>query len=76
MMAMPVICMIGQEAWRAKEAKASAAEQPAWGDAQTRGVFWELATAATLLQAGSDILVMRHPRAALALKDTIARLMG
>lgn len=76
MMAMPVICMIGQEAWRAKEAKASAEEQPTWGDARTRGVFWELATAVTLLQAGSDILVMRHPRAATALKDTIARLMG
>jgi acetyl-CoA decarbonylase/synthase complex subunit delta len=76
MMAMPVICMVGQEAWRSKEAKATAEEQPSWGDPAARGVYWELATAVTLLQAGSDILVMRHPRAALALKATIARLMG
>lgn len=75
MMALPVICMVGQEAWRAKEAKASAEEQPAWGDAATRGIYWELATAATLLQAGSDIMVMRHPQAARALKGTIDRLM-
>ncbi len=74
MMALPVICMIGQEAWRVKEAKASAEEQPDWGDAASRGIYWELATAATLLQAGSDIMVMRHPQAALALKDTINRL--
>lgn len=76
MMALPVICMVGQEAWRTKEAKASAEEQPAWGDAATRGIFWELATAVALLQAGSDIMVMRHPKAAVALKDTITRLMN
>lgn len=76
MMAMPVVCMVGQEAWRAKEAKATAEEQPGWGDAATRGIYWELATASSLMQAGSDIVVMRHPKAALALKDTITRLVG
>lgn len=76
MMAAPVICMVGQEAWRAKEAKATAEEQPSWGDERTRGVYWEYATAASLLQAGSDIMVMRHPRAALAVKKLIGELMG
>jgi acetyl-CoA decarbonylase/synthase complex subunit delta len=74
MMAMPVICMVGQESWRAKEAKAPAQEPPTRSDPDTRGILWELATAATLLQAGSDIMVMRHPQAALALKDVIKRL--
>ena len=74
MMALPVICMVGQEAWRAKEAKATAEEQPTWGDADARGVYWELATAATLLQAGSDIMVMRHPDAVRALKGVIGSL--
>jgi acetyl-CoA decarbonylase/synthase complex subunit delta len=32
MMAMPVICQVGQEAWRAKEAKATAEEFPQWGN--------------------------------------------
>jgi acetyl-CoA decarbonylase/synthase, CODH/ACS complex subunit delta len=76
MMALPVICMVGQESWRTKESRASAEEQPTWGDAATRGIYWELATAVTLLQAGSDIMVMRHPKAAAALRDTINRLVG
>jgi acetyl-CoA decarbonylase/synthase complex subunit delta len=74
MMALPVICMVGQEAWRTKEAKATAEEQPTWGNADTRGVYWELATAATLLQAGSDIMVMRHPDAVRALKGVVDNL--
>ena len=76
MMSLPVICMVGQESWRAKEARASAEEQPTWGDAATRGIFWELATAVSLLQAGSDIMVMRHPKAAVALKEKITSLVG
>ena len=73
-MALPVICMVGMEAWRSKEAKALADEQPTWGDETTRGVYWELATATALLQAGSDIMVMRHPGAVAALKNVIASL--
>jgi acetyl-CoA decarbonylase/synthase complex subunit delta len=76
MMSLPVICMVGQEAWRAKEAKATAEEQPTWGDEKTRGVIWELATAATLLQAGSDIIVVRHPATAQALKRVIDGLVA
>ena len=75
MMSMPVICMVGAEAWRTKEAKASAQENPEWGDAATRGIFWEIGTAAPLLQAGSDIMVMRHPVAVAALKKSIKELM-
>ena len=56
-------------------AKATAEEQPTWGNADTRGVYWELATAATLLQAGSDIMVMRHPDAVHALKGVVGNLM-
>ncbi len=74
MMALPVICMVGQEAWRAKESKATNEEQPDWGDEATRGVFWEFTTATVLLQAGSDILVMRHPDAVKAIRDHIETL--
>jgi len=74
MMALPVVCMVGQEAWRAKESKATNEEQPDWGDAKTRGVFWEYTTASVLLQAGSDILVMRHPEAAKAIRAHIDNL--
>jgi len=63
MVAMPFFCLVGQEAWRAKEAKASESEFPQWGSQKQRGIAWEATTAVTLLQAGADILVMRHPQA-------------
>lgn len=75
MMAMPVICQVGQEAWRAKEAKATAEEFPQWGNEADRGALWEMTTAVTLLQAGADIIVMRHPKAVAATKKVIAQLM-
>ncbi|MCM8801577.1 MAG: acetyl-CoA decarbonylase/synthase complex subunit delta, partial [Candidatus Omnitrophica bacterium] len=61
--ALPFICFVGQEAWRAKEAKASSKDFPHWGPENERGIIWETMTAIALLQAGADILVMRHPEA-------------
>jgi acetyl-CoA decarbonylase/synthase complex subunit delta len=61
--ASPFICFIGQESWRAKEAKIPVAEFPLWGPESERGIIWELITATALIQAGADILVMRHPEA-------------
>jgi len=63
-LAMPFICFVGQEAWRAKEAKA-AAEQ---------GIIWEAITATSLIQSGADLLVMRHPKAAQKVNSYIERL--
>jgi len=63
MLAMPFVCFIGQEAWRAKEAKAKESEHKEWGDAAQRGPMWEYLTAVAMLQAGGDIFVMRHPKA-------------
>ncbi len=57
------ICFIGQETWRAKEAKVSQEEFPAWGSELERGIAWEIITATALIQAGADLLVMRHPEA-------------
>jgi len=62
-MACPFICFVGQESWRAKEAKAQVREFPLWGPEAQRGIIWEAMTAIALIQAGADILVMRHPKA-------------
>lgn len=75
MLAMPFICFVGFEAWRAKEAKASDEELVGWGKQYERGVIWEALTAATFLQAGADILVMRHPDAVKKTQELIDRLM-
>jgi len=69
MMAQPVICDVGSEAWRAKEAKTT--DAPGWGDITSRGPMWEAATAICLLQAGADILRMRHPKAVKTVLDFI-----
>jgi acetyl-CoA decarbonylase/synthase complex subunit delta len=61
--ASPFICFVGQEACRAKEAKAPVSEFPLWGPESERGVIWETITATALIQAGADLLVMRHPKA-------------
>lgn len=58
MLTMPFIVFVGQEVWKVKEAKE-------FGERQ--GVNWEIATAAAMVQAGADILVMRHPEAAKAI---------
>jgi acetyl-CoA decarbonylase/synthase complex subunit delta len=75
-MAMPVICAVGQEAWRAKEAKATDEEAPGWGSHEERAIAWEVLTATTLLQAGADIMVMRHPQAAKEVRAYIEELLA
>ncbi len=76
MMAMPFICDVGYESWRAKEAKATEADFAEWGDEKVRGPLWEATTATSLLQAGADILIMRHPQAAAEIRKQIDELMG
>ncbi|MDD2679951.1 MAG: acetyl-CoA decarbonylase/synthase complex subunit delta [Candidatus Omnitrophica bacterium] len=66
-LACPFICFVGQEAWRAKEAKAGTTEQ---------GIIWEALTATALIQAGADLLVMRHPKAIEKVNKYIDNLYG
>jgi acetyl-CoA decarbonylase/synthase complex subunit delta len=73
--ATPFICMVGQESWRPKEAKASTDEFPSWGGQSERGIIWETITATSLIQAGADLLVMRHPKAAEKVNKYIENLM-
>ena len=74
-LAMPIINQVGQEAWRAKEAKAPESEQPQWGPESERGPMWEAVTAVGCLQSGADILVMRHPSAVASIFETIDSLI-
>lgn len=75
MLAMPFICFVGQETWRTKEARAPVSEFPMWGSEVERGIAWEALTATTFLQAGADILVMRHPKSVEITKKHIEGLM-
>lgn len=75
MAAFPMINQVGEESWRQKESRASADVPAEWGDLEQRGLFWEQLTATSLLQSGSDILVLRHPKSVEVVKATIDKLM-
>ncbi|SHH84089.1 acetyl-CoA decarbonylase/synthase complex subunit delta [Desulfosporosinus lacus] len=76
MLSMPIICTVGYEANRCKEAYASNEEFPGWGDLADRSVLWEAVTASGVLQVGASILVMRNPAAVSVVKKNIADMMG
>ena len=67
----PVLCNVGFEAWRAKEARSTDEEVPGFGPSDKRGPIWEAVTATNLFQAGADIFVMRHPEAMKLLKESL-----
>ncbi|MFQ5574980.1 MAG: acetyl-CoA decarbonylase/synthase complex subunit delta [Terriglobia bacterium] len=71
---MPVISDLGKEVWKTKETKVDESEEPSWGDAEKRGILWEALTAVTLMVAGSNILVMRHPEAVELVLKTMRKL--
>ena len=58
-LATPVVCFVGQEAWKAKEAKDP--NVPEWGPLTDRAILWEVTTAITFANAGGTVFIMRHP---------------
>ncbi len=58
-LATPVVCFVGQEAWKAKEAKDP--DVPEWGPQDERAILWETTTATTFAIAGGTIFILRHP---------------
>jgi len=67
----PLVCNMAREVWKTKEAKQTADEAPALGDPKKRGILMEGVTAALLLLAGADVLIMRHPDAVKLVRSLI-----
>jgi len=72
---MPIINDIAPEVWKVKEAKESEESTPEWGDQELRGINWETISCTSLLLSGSNILVMRHPKAVTLIKKVINDLL-
>jgi len=70
----PFFCNLAEEVWKTKEAKQESGDLI--GDARKRGILMEAITASTLLNAGADILVMRHPDAIFQVRRYITDLGG
>ena len=72
---MPIINDIAPEVWKVKEARESEKDYPQWGDQEERGINWEAISCMSLLLSGSNILVMRHPKAISLIKGIIGELL-
>jgi acetyl-CoA decarbonylase/synthase complex subunit delta len=72
----PMLVTPGEEAWRAKEARAGEGVPEAWGDWAERAINWETLTAGTLIESGADILVLRHPESVKRVRAMIDALMS
>ncbi len=70
----PFLSNMADEVWKCKEAKLPTDEH--MGEAKSRGVLMEAVTATTLLNAGAELLVMRHPEAIQLVREYIAELGG
>ena len=72
----PIINNIAEEVWKTKEAKLDEEEDARLGNAGVRGVNLEAITALSTLQAGSDLLILRHPDTVRHLRSYLSQIMG
>jgi len=73
---LPMIVIVGKEAWRQKESKVNEGVPEAWGDWEERSINWETVTAATLVESAADILVLRHPETVRRTRAMLDELYG
>ena len=73
---LPMLVTPGFEAWKTKEAKVDMGVPTAWGDWLERSLNWETLTAMTLIEAGADIVVLRHAESVRRVKAAISDLMA
>jgi acetyl-CoA decarbonylase/synthase complex subunit delta len=72
----PIFSNLAPEVWKTKEARLTQDEDPRLGDEKKRSILMESVTAMSMLVAGADIVVMRHPESVKLVKDMIKELMG
>jgi acetyl-CoA decarbonylase/synthase complex subunit delta len=70
----PLVCNMAHEVWKTKETKLKKEDNPKLGDEKKRSILMEAVTAMSLLVAGADILIMRHPDAITLVRDMIKEL--
>ena len=72
---MPIITPVASETWNVKEASASEADMPEWGCVEARGIDMEVETAAAVLAAGSNAVILRHPVSVKTIKTLVTELV-
>lgn len=72
---LPMVITPGYEAWKTKEAKIGDDVPQTWGEWRQRAINWETLTSVTLLEAGADIVILRHPESVKRVREAIEELM-
>ncbi len=67
----PIVADVGINAWKTKEVSAPESDNPEWGSLEERGIAWETITATSMLMAGTNLLIIRHPKSV----DTLTKLI-
>lgn len=73
---LPMVVTPGYEAWKTKEAKVGDDVPPTWGEWRERAINWETLTAVTLLEAGADVVILRHPECVRRVRKALDDLMA
>jgi acetyl-CoA decarbonylase/synthase complex subunit delta len=71
----PILGDVGMYVWKIKEVQASEQDLPEWGALNERGIAWEAMTASSLILAGAELVIMRHPEAVKQVEAFIAEMM-
>jgi acetyl-CoA decarbonylase/synthase complex subunit delta len=72
---LPILTPSGQEAWGVKEAVASEQDFPEWGNQEARGINMEITTATANIAAGTNAVILKHPKSVEVVAELIADLM-
>lgn len=72
MLNMPLIAFAGEEALKVKETKSDTFSE-SWGDFKKRSIMFEITTAAAVLAAGANLIVLQHPDSIKNLKGLIVQ---
>lgn len=70
MLNMPIIAFIGEESYRAKEAKSDTFGNQ-WGSYKERAAMWEISGASAMISAGANIVVLWNPQSVETLKGFV-----
>jgi acetyl-CoA decarbonylase/synthase complex subunit delta len=71
----PILGDVGMYVWKVKETVASDTDVPDWGSLEERSIVWETLTATSMIISGTNLLIMRHPRAIENVEKTIDELV-
>lgn len=70
MLNMPIIAFIGEETYRAKEAKSDTFDKQ-WGEYNKRATMWEISGATAMITAGANIVVLWNTDSVNAIKGVL-----